>query len=333
MSDLKQLSKSLQGNLPQLENKKVLIFGDVGLDEYVNGDVTRISPEAPVPVVEVNNTDKKLGLSANVAANVKALGGEPMLFSLVGDDDNAIQLRQLLKEFEISSDYLMTEPSRATTSKLRVMTGHHHVVRVDYETKQKISPSTLSNYQEKIKNGIETCDVVIIQDYAKGMITEESCQSLISTAHSLGKKVIVDPYRSTPLSFYKGASFMTPNRDEALELAKQIPNPEIWQNVDLIGPALSQAITSENMVITLGSEGVKIFENNNIHHLPTFARKVFDVTGAGDTVIAAFSLGVACNWDLKETAFLANMAAGVVVGQVGAVACSKEDLLNYLTGL
>ena len=123
---------------------------------------------------------------------------------------------------------------------------------------------------------------------------------------------------------------MTPNRDEAFELAKQIPKPEIWQDVDQIGPELMKQTQSPKMVITLGPEGVKVFESDEVYHLPTFARKVFDVTGAGDTVIAAFSLGVAAGWDLKESAFLANMAAGVVVGQVGAVACSIDDLKDYL---
>lgn len=324
------MSQNLQANISDLKGRKIFIFGDIGVDEYVQGDVVRISPEAPVPVVEVKSTDKKLGLSGNVAANVQSLGGTPLLFSLIGNDGNAENLKELLSKNNISSDFLMTDPDRKTTTKLRIMSGQHHVVRVDYESRQQVSRELLDRYQERIQKSIQECDAVIIQDYSKGLISEESCQRIIQWARQYNKPILVDPYRNTPLAWYRGAHFMTPNRDEAFELAKQIPKPEIWKEVDKIGPELMAQINSDQMVITLGAEGVKIFENNEIYHLPTFARKVFDVTGAGDTVIAAFSMGLASSWSLRDSAFLANMAAGVVVGQIGAVACGHDDLNKYL---
>jgi rfaE bifunctional protein kinase chain/domain len=330
MTNLQDLSQQLSSHLGQMKDKKVLIFGDVGIDEYVRGDVRRISPEAPVPVVEVNETDMKLGLSGNVAANVASLGGIPLLFSIVGKDQNAEHLKVLLKERNISAEYLMEDPNRETTSKLRVMSGQHHVVRVDYENRTPLTDETMKKFEAGLEQGIADSDCVIIQDYAKGQIVEHSCQWVIETAKKHNKPVIVDPYRSTPLRYYKGAQFMTPNRDEAFELAKQIPKPEIWQDVDQIGKELMSQIESPQMVITLGPEGVKIFDESEVHHLPTFARKVFDVTGAGDTVIAAFSLGMAAGWDIKEAAFLANKAAGVVVGHVGAVACTLDELQESL---
>ncbi len=330
MTNLKEWSRELGQDLDQLKGQKIFIFGDIGVDEYVRGDVTRISPEAPVPVVDVNETSKKLGLSGNVAANVHSLGGEPWLFSLVGDDANASHVRDLLSEKGISTDHLMVDASRKTTTKLRVMSGQHHVVRVDYESRSTVDQKTLSQYTSQVEKGVENCDAVIIQDYAKGQIGAESCQWIMGLAKKFGKKVLVDPYRSTPLSTYKGAEFMTPNRDEALELAKQIPKPEIWHDIEKIGPELMKQTDAPRMIITMGAEGVKIFEDKKVDHLPTFARHVFDVTGAGDTVIAAFSLGIAAGWDLKKSAFLANMAAGVVVSHVGAVACSLEELGNYL---
>ena len=330
MVDLNKLGSSLSKKLPELEGKKVMIFGDIGVDEYVSGDVARISPEAPVPVVEVKSTQEKLGLSGNVAANVKSLGGEPLLFSLVGQDTKAELIRTLLEKKGISANHLITDSNRETTTKLRVMAGHHHVVRVDYESRKDMDAKTLADNEDRIRDGVEQSDLVIIQDYAKGMVSEVSSQSIIHLSKKLGKQVIVDPYRSTPLSYYRGATLMTPNRDEAFELAKQIPKPEIWKNVDEIGRELAEKIDSETMVITLGAEGVKVFEQNEVSRLPTFARKVFDVTGAGDTVIAAFALGMAAKWDLQTTAFFANMAAGVVVGQVGAVSCSISDLETYL---
>jgi rfaE bifunctional protein kinase chain/domain len=330
MTNLNEHPRHLSKDLEQLKGRKVFIFGDVGIDEYVRGDVTRISPEAPVPVVDVKESEKKLGLSANVAANVLSLGGEPLLFSLVGEDNHAEHLRQLLKDRGIATDHLMTDSQRKTTTKLRVMSGQHHVVRVDFESRSPVTSETLKAYAKPIEQGIEESDVVIIQDYAKGQVGEESAQQVIHWAQKHNKKVLVDPYRSTPLQTYRGASFMTPNRDEALELAKQVPQPEIWHDVDQIGRALMEQLGSPQMVITLGPEGVKIFSDNQVSHLPTFARKVFDVTGAGDTVIAAFSLGVAAGWDLHKSAFLANMAAGVVVGHVGAVACDLNELRAYL---
>lgn len=333
MVDLKQMSKNLLGNLSQIEGKKIFIFGDIGIDEYVKGQVSRISPEAPVPVLEVDGTDKKLGLSGNVAANVKSLGGEPLLFSTIGEDQNAESLKALLKESEISPDFLMVDPSRQTTSKLRVMTGHHHIVRVDYESKKAVSKDILDKYAGTIEEQMKLSDGVIIQDYAKGLVNEYTSQWVIEKAKGLGKPVLVDPYRSTTLRAYKGADFMTPNRDEALELAKQIPKPEIWDNVDAIGLELMKSIEAPQMVITLGPEGVKIFDDQGTFHLPTFAKKVFDVTGAGDTVIAAYSLGMGAGWELRESAFFANMAAGGVVGHVGAVACQLSELRESLEQL
>ena len=328
MTNLESERQKILGQLSQLEGKKIFIFGDLGIDQYVDGEVSRISPEAPVPVVEVTSTDTKLGLSGNVAANVKSLGGTPLLFSLVGEDRNGEVLESLLSEQGISAEHLIKDAKRETTAKLRVMSGQHHVVRVDYENKQAISEATLMAHKDAIAQGIESSDGVIIQDYAKGLISESACQMIMELAQKHNKKVMVDPHRSTPLKYYQGAQFMTPNRDEAFDLAKQIPRPEIWQDVDQIGAALMEATQSPQMVITLGPQGMKIFSEGEITHLPTLARKVFDVTGAGDTVIAAFSLALAAGWTIKQSGLFANMAAGVVVGQVGAVACTLEDLKN-----
>ncbi len=324
------MSENLLKKLPQVAGKKIFIFGDIGIDEYVQGQVSRISPEAPVPVLEVEGSNKKLGLSGNVAANVQSLGGTPFLFSAIGDDDKAEILKQLLTENQISPDFLLVDPSRYTTSKLRVMAGHHHIVRVDYESKAALSMEVLQKYQNLMEEKMKECDGVIVQDYGKGLVTEASSQWVINKANELGKPVLVDPYRSTALNFYRGATLMTPNRDEAMELAKQIPKQEIWNQVDSIGTELMKTIQSPQMVITLGPEGVKIFDQDGIFHLPTFAKKVFDVTGAGDTVIASYSLGLAAGWSLRDSAFFANMAAGVVVGHVGAEACKIEELQGSL---
>ena len=165
---------------------------------------------------------------------------------------------------------------------------------------------------------------------AKGLWIRNPVQRLIQLAKEKGRPVIVDPHRRTPLSFYEGALFMTPNREEAFGLAKQIPKPEIWEDLDAIGREFMEVLKSPQMVITLGDQGIRFFSREGVSQLPTFARQVFDVTGAGDTVIAAFALALSAGWSLREGALLANGAAGVVVSQVGAVACSLESLKKFL---
>ena len=162
MSDLKAENRELLKKLPELEGSKVLVFGDVGVDEYVQGDVLRISPEAPVPVVEVKTVDKKLGLSANVAANVRSLGGEPLLFSLVGPDANGENLRKRLKEQGISDRYLMVDPQRSTTTKLRVMSSHQHIVRVDFENRSSVNRELLFQHRDSLSDMVGQCDCVVI---------------------------------------------------------------------------------------------------------------------------------------------------------------------------
>ena len=326
MSDFKNKSHKVIKKLGELKGKKILVFGDVGVDEYVRGDVVRISPEAPVPVVEVKARDKRLGLSANVAANVCSLGGQPLLFSLVGKDSSGEDLKTLLREQNISTRYLLEDPQRGTTTKLRVMSSHQHIVRVDFESQKSLSREILLQARDQMSEAMDQCHCVVIQDYAKGLVNKESCQVLIELANQKNKPVLVDPHRRTPLEFYKGARFMTPNRDEAMELARQIPKPEIWKNLNTMGLEFMKVLKSPQMVITLGDEGMRLFNGKTISKLPTFARQVFDVTGAGDTVIAAFALAVSAGWSLEEGGILANLAARVVVGRVGAATCSPEDL-------
>ena len=287
------------------------------MDEYIRGDVVRISPEAPVPVVDVKARDQKLGLSANVAANVQSLGGDPLLFSVIGGDSNGESLKTLLRERNISTQSLVEDSRRGTTKKLRIMSSHQHIVRVDFESKKSVHPEILLQNQDQLLKALDECHCVVIQDYDKGLVNRESCQKLIRWSKEKNKPVLVDPHRRTPLEIYEGARLMTPNRDEALELARQIPKPGIWGNLDAIGFEFMNILKSPQMVVTLGDQGMKLFDGENVSTLPTFARQVFDVTGAGDTVIAAFALAFCAGWSLEEGGILANLAAGIVVGQVG----------------
>jgi len=328
----KNFSSQIREHLTQLQGQKILIFGDVGVDEYIEGEIYRISPEAPVPVVDVTSKTEKMGLSANVAANVKSLGGYPQLISVIGEDREGEKLKSLLDAQGIETSGFIVDSTRPTTAKTRIMSGQHHIVRVDSENREKIGEATQKRLQEQVTAHIKDCDAVIVQDYAKGMVTQETSQMVIKAARAAGKTVLVDPYRSTPLEVYKGANLMTPNRDEAFELGRQIQK---FEDVEALGEALMTAIalpdvTPPQMVITLGAEGMRIFNDGASTGIPTFAKKVFDVTGAGDTVISAFALGLAAGWSLEMSGYFANLAAGVVVAHVGAVACTTEALLEAI---
>lgn len=325
-------AQKLIARLPSLKNQKVMIVGDIGLDEYTLGEVKRISPEAPVPVVEVTTEDRRLGLAANVAQNISSLAGVPYLFSVVGDDSTAHVLSELLEKVQIKKDHLITDSSRPTTRKLRVMAQHHHIVRVDFEHRRYLDKHIEDQLLQKVKERLSEVQAVILQDYAKGVLSERVCQEVIRMARGLNKKIVVDPNPKTPVHYYRGAHLMTPNHDESLALAGVVMDDLRADKdyLDKIGKKLMTEIDSETMVLTLGKNGMLLFENGQKYLMPTFARQVFDVTGAGDTVIAVLTLAWASGWTLSEACQLANFAAGVVVGKVGCVPCSPQELVDYM---
>ena len=329
---LEPVRARIRQNISQLKGRKVVIVGDVGLDEYVMGDVRRISPEAPVPVVEVRREDLRLGLAANVAQNVASLGGTAVLVSVVGKDGAADQFRELLKSAGVSPENLIVDPSRPTTRKLRVMAEHHHIVRVDFELKRYLDPAVEDELLKRLATVIPTCDGVIIQDYAKGVLSESGMREVIRMGQTHGKHVMVDPNRTTPVQFYFGVDLMTPNREEAVELSG-LDISDLRTSPKLIlelGQSLREKAKAAHLVITRGKEGMTLFDQDRVVHFPTFARQVFDVTGAGDTVIAALALAWGAGWKLEEACVLANFAAGVVVGKVGCVPCQADELLSYM---
>ncbi|MBX3022838.1 MAG: D-glycero-beta-D-manno-heptose-7-phosphate kinase [Bdellovibrionales bacterium] len=329
---LKTLLKSFPRRMESLPKSRLVVIGDIGLDEYVLGDVRRISPEAPVPVLEVQSTDARLGLAANVAQNVASLGGEALLVAVVGEDATADNLRAKLRSAEVSPDHLIVDKSRPTTRKLRVMSGPHHIVRVDFEKKQYLSEAVEAAVVAKVKGLLSSAAGVIIEDYAKGVLSEKAIQAIIRESHAAGKKVFVDPNRGTPAKFYSGADVITPNRDEAVELSGlDYDDLQVSPNFILeVGQALRAGMKVENIVITRGKDGMTLIDSGEAVHMPTFARQVFDVTGAGDTVIAALALAHVGGFTLPEACVFGNVAAGVVVGKVGCVPCTRGELLDYI---
>lgn len=331
-SELKQTCQQIIGRIDSLVGRRIIVVGDIGLDQYVLGEVKRISPEAPVPVVEVKSQDARLGLAANVAQNVASLGGTACLVSVIGNDSAGDELRGYLREAKVPADHLVVDKQRPTIRKLRVMAEHHHIVRVDFELKKYLTNEIEQQVLGKVRELLPTSDGVILEDYAKGVLSEPLVQQIIKEAHALGKTVMVDPNRTTPAKFYEGIDLLTPNRDEAVALSGlDADELRISENMILeLGHHLRDKVKAKNLVITRGKEGMSLFTDKQVLHLPTFARQVFDVTGAGDTVIAALALAWGGGWSLTEACVLANFAAGVVVGKVGSVPCSKDELLAYM---
>jgi rfaE bifunctional protein kinase chain/domain len=325
-------AKKLQ-NISELIEKfskvKVLIVGDVMLDRYWWGSVSRISPEAPVPVVKLERTSAAAGGAANVAANVVGLGAETLLVGLIGNDPEAAFLSQILGASGISPDYLITLNNRPTSVKTRIIAHSQQVVRVDDENISPISEGEAARVFGEIEKVFNKADIVIISDYAKGLLTEKLLMRLITKGNSENKKILVDP-KGKDYSRYKGATLLTPNQKEATEACGF---EDFEENlVEKAGRTLLERISNDSVLITQGEKGMTLFQNDGaIYRFEALARNVYDVTGAGDTVIAALAVAIGAGLDFFEAAEIANIAAGLVVEQIGTTAISMEMLEGALT--
>jgi len=305
---------------------KVLIVGDIMLDRYWWGSVSRISPEAPVPVVTLDKISLLAGGAANVAANVAGLGAKPYLVGITGEDEEAKMLTEVLRKANISSSFLVLLKNRRTTVKTRIVAHNQHVVRIDQENTHVLSKEEEQVVFKKIEAIIDEVDVVIISDYAKGLISEKLAKRLITKTVTLQKKILVDP-KGKNYSKYKGATLLTPNQREAV----QATNLDEYEkdSVEKSGNILLESLSVEALLITRGEKGMTLFQKNKeIEHLKALARKVYDVTGAGDTVIASLAVMLASGADFREAANIANVSAGLVVEQIGTTAISLETLRN-----
>ncbi len=319
-------------HIPQFSGKKVLVVGDVGLDEYILGEVRRISPEAPVPVLEVESEDMRLGLAANVAQNIRSLGGEPLLVSVVGQDSGEALLKGLFSKNQVNTDFLVHDSSRPTTRKTRVMAQHHHLVRVDREVRSFLTAKTEQMVFDRVESLISQVKAVIVEDYAKGVVSRGLLQKIVILAKKHGVQVMVDPHQTNSGDFYSGVDLVKPNFKEAVALSG-LDYDELRDDpakIIELGRAVQKRTGAHQVVMTRGKEGMMIFSGDQIVQVPTMARQVFDVTGAGDTVIAALSLGIVSGLTLTEACMIANFAAGYVVGQVGCVPCSVQNLRDYM---
>lgn len=310
--------------LKKLSNVRVLVVGDIMIDRFCWGSVQRISPEAPVPVVRLDKTSLVAGGAANVAANIAGLGAEAILVGVTGDDKEAELFPELLAVSGVSERFLHKVADRPTTVKTRVIAHSQQIVRIDQETNSELGFDETEMLWEKIRGPIETADIIVVSDYAKGVVTADLLTRLITTAKEQGKSIIIDP-KGKNYDKYKGATLLTPNKREAAEACNiEEDSPEVIQKA---GQRLLKELELDSILITKGEEGMSLFhQNGDVFELPALARDVFDVTGAGDTVIATLAVALGVGANLRQAAELANIAAGIVVEQIGTTAIDLTAL-------
>ncbi len=313
------------------KSKRVLVVGDVGLDRYTIGSVERISPEAPVPIVRVEREEMKLGLAANVADNLRVLGGRPILVGTVGRDRAAAELEALLVRERISPRALVIDSSRKTVLKERVVSDRQQLLRIDYEDTHAPSKAAIAKLHATILRELKRCDAVILQDYAKGVVTRDLASFVFEAAGALGLAVYVDPNPQTPIEVYRGATLLKPNLKEAERLSgvKVVDDRTLRE----AGLRLMDLTASKIVVLTRGKDGMALFQAGNrdqVTLIPTLPREVYDVSGAGDTVISVLALAITAGADLRDAAVLANLAATVEVGKRGTATVTCEEILEML---
>jgi D-beta-D-heptose 7-phosphate kinase/D-beta-D-heptose 1-phosphate adenosyltransferase len=316
--------KRVEDILTRFSGKTIVIVGDVMLDEFIWGKVRRISPEAPVPVVEVTDETYRLGGSGNVAANIQELGGKSIPLGVVGRDAASDRIGELFDRTGIET-YGLVRADRPTTVKTRILAHSQQVVRTDRESKKPVSTEVNSDLAGLFTQFLPNAAAVIVSDYDKGVVNRELMTTILPKARQHGIPVFLDP-KVHHADYYRPITLITPNHREAELLSDLAIDNE--RALEEAGQRLLQKFDCEYVLITRGEEGMSLFDRSGSHHLPTFAREVFDVTGAGDTVIAALALARAGGATMQESAILANHAAGIVVGKVGTATVSRSELIS-----
>ena len=310
--------------LSQFAQRKVLVVGDVMVDEYIWGSVSRISPEAPVPVVEVGDENIRLGGAANVVANIRALEGQVELVGVAGGDSMAERLIHEIEQIGVKPDGIVLDRSRKTTIKTRVVAGGQHVVRFDRECTEDLNDELRGRVQALIQDRLDQADALVISDYGKGVVNARLLEVVIPLARARGVETVVDP-KINHFDLYRQVSVLTPNQREAVAAWGRPVRSEA--DVAAAGRHLLDRLNARAVLITRGEKGMSLFEGNGrTSHIPAVAKEVFDVTGAGDTVVGAMALALASRATMVEAAEIANHAAGVVVGKRGTATVSLSEL-------
>src|SRR5262249_7418479 len=310
----------------KFEGKRLIVLGDVMLDEFIWGSVRRISPEAPVPVVEIERQTVALGGAGNVTANLAGFGVRPLQIGVVGADPDADRLKSAFERLAVPTHGLVVDAERPTTLKTRIIAQHQQVVRADRESRAPLAAETERELVAIFKSEIESSEGLVISDYGKGLLTPSLLKSILSTSRDRGIAVVLDP-KSRNFGHYQPVTMITPNHHEAAEAAGVEIEGE--RAVVDAGRKILGSIDCRAVLITRGEEGMSLFTSDGqVTHIPTVAREVYDVTGAGDTVLATLGLALVAGASFEEAAILANHAAGVVVGKVGTATVSRQELLS-----
>ena len=313
----------------QAKSPNLLVIGDLMIDHYLWGACERVSPEAPVQVVNIDNESTLLGGAGNVINNLKALGANVDVICIVGECEISDELKRLLDDIEVDTDYLSIEQDRITSKKSRIIASQQQVVRYDRESTDEINNKSQNHILDTFKKIIANYELVLLSDYGKGILTNKLTQSLINVANKYGKKVLIDP-KGSDYSKYKGAYLLTPNIKEASEATKINITDDTSLNQAII--QLKSQCDLDVSLITLSDKGVAVYDDEFRIH-PTFTREVFDVTGAGDTVLASLGFALACDLNIDEAIEFSNFAAGVVVGKIGSATTTLNEIIEYESSL
>lgn len=318
-------SASIESIIESFRGKRIAVVGDIMLDKYVFGHVSRISPEYPVPVVDVTHQDVRLGGAANVALNTLSLGAETTLLGVTGEDADRELLIGLFDRMGLPTEGLVADPSRPTTCKTRILSQNHHITRVDYEKRDEIDSKTAAAIMDAFTALVEMTDAVVLEDYNKGILSHELITTIITTAKSHGVPVLVDPKLKNFFS-YRGCTVFKPNLSEmAASLGTPVLNND--REVEEACLRLQDRIHAETLVVTRSEKGMTVYDGS-FTHIEVSSLDVADVSGAGDTVIGTLALGAAAGLDIIRNASIANLAAGTVCQEVGAVPVKPEKLLR-----
>jgi rfaE bifunctional protein kinase chain/domain len=313
-------------NQPQ---PNILVIGDVMLDHYILGSASRLSPEAPVPIVNVKTENKIIGGAANVACNLIDLGATVSLAGITGDDASGAEIKEILLSKNIGAELIMKDGSRTTTVKTRVIASNHQIVRIDQEDTHDITPELESTFFKALLPSIEESDIVILSDYNKGLLTPTLSLKIIEACHQLNKKVIVDP-KGLDYSKYKGAFIIKPNRKELAEAAKT-EKIHTQEDLEAAAKVIFNTTSTDYLIVTLSENGIAIITPESCKILPVVANQVYDVTGAGDTVIATLAYCVGLGFSIEESCTIANYAASIVIKHIGSATTTIEEILTELT--
>jgi len=315
----------------QLKNftPKILVIGDLMIDHYLWGSCDRISPEAPVQIVDVVKETVVLGGAGNTINNLKSLGAKVSVAGVIGNDENGLELKKMLELIDVESRSLIVEASRKTSKKSRIIATGQQVIRYDNESKNSIDSISVEKILSSLADIISSYEIVVLSDYGKGVLTDELCQSIIKLANSYGIKVVVDP-KGSDFSKYRGAYLLTPNKKEAVLATNiEIDSEERLKEVLI---KLKNEVDLDVSLITLSEDGIATYDSE-LKRFPTVAKEVYDVTGAGDTVIASIAFAISAGKSIEESAAFANLAAGVVVGKIGSATVTIDEIEEYEASL